>query len=212
MLVVLLQNFYYTYNEVNTMDGFEKRREQKKKDIVEAALALFMEYGIQKVSISEIASKAKVSQVTIYNYFESKDNLVRFVFKFYVEQIWNEQKGLLESDLPFNEKIKGVIFEKGNKAKQIGEKFFQDFMKDYASGQSYVEELYKKEALPLLMKLFDEGRVQGYIDSTVSNEAILFYLQMFQQYLQREDISPIVLPIAEDLTKLFFYGIAGKRV
>lgn len=194
------------------MDGFEKRREQKKKDIVEAALALFMEYGIQKVSISEIASKAKVSQVTIYNYFESKDNLVRFVFKFYVDQIWNEQKGLLESEHPFNEKIKGVIFEKGNRANQIGEKFFQDFMKDYASGQSYVEELYTKEALPLLMKLFDEGRVQGYIDSTVSNEAILFYLQMFQQYLQREDISHIVLPIAEDLTKLFFYGIAGKRV
>ena len=193
------------------MDGFEKRREQKKKDILNAALALFMKYGIQKVSITEIAKKANVSQVTIYNYFESKDNLVRLVFKFYVDEIWDEQKHLLVNDLPFNEKIKKIIFEKGIAANQISERFFQDFMKDYASGQSYVEEVYQKEALPLFIKLFNEGREQGYIDSEISNEAILFYLKMFQEYLQREDVATMTLPIAEDLTKLFFYGIAGKK-
>lgn len=84
-------------------------------------------------------------------------------------------------------------------------------MKDYASGQSYVEEIYQKEALPLFIKLFNEGREQGYIDSEISNEAILFYLKMFQEYLQREDVATMTLPIAEDLTKLFFYGIAGKK-
>lgn len=193
------------------MDGFEKRREQKKRDILNAALALFMKYGLQKVSITEIAKKANVSQVTIYNYFESKDNLVRLVFKFYVDQIWDEQKHLLVNDLPFNEKIKKIIFEKGIAAHQISERFFQDFMKDYASGQSYVEEIYQKEALPLFIKLFNEGREQGYIDSEISNEAILFYLKMFQEYLQREDVATMTLPIAEDLTKLFFYGIAGKK-
>ncbi|MDF1509650.1 TetR/AcrR family transcriptional regulator [Lysinibacillus sp. FSL H8-0500] len=193
------------------MDGFEKRREQKKRDILNAALALFMEYGLQKVSITEIAKKANVSQVTIYNYFESKENLVRLVFKFYVDQIWDEQKHLLVNDLPFNEKIKKIIFEKGIAANQISERFFQDFMKDYASGQSYVEEVYQKEALPLFIKLFNEGREQGYIDSEISDEAILFYLKMFQEYLQREDVATMTLPIAEDLTKLFFYGIAGKK-
>lgn len=193
------------------MDGFEKRREQKKRDILNAALALFMKYGLQKVSITEIAKKANVSQVTIYNYFESKDNLVRLVFKFYVDQIWDEQKHLLVNDLPFNEKIKKIIFEKGIAANQISERFFQDFMKDYASGQSYVEEIYQKEALPLFIKLFNEGREQGYIDSEISNEAILFYLKVFQEYLQREDVATMTLPIAEDLTKLFFYGIAGKK-
>lgn len=193
------------------MDGFARRREQKKNDILTAALDLFMEYGIQKVAITEIAKKASVSQVTIYNYFGNKDYLVQSVFKFYVDQIWEEQKLFLESDLPFNDKIKKIIFDKGVAADQISERFFQDFMKDYASGQSYVEEVYKKEALPLFIKFFDEGREQGHIDPTVSNEAILFYLQMFQEYMQRDDLATNLLPMAEDLTKLFFFGIAGKK-
>lgn len=193
------------------MDGFEKRREQKKKDILTSALALFMDYGIQKVSIAEIAKKANVSQVTIYNYFESKDNLAQAVFKFYVDQVWEEQKHFLISDLPFNEKIKKVMFEKGTVINEISEKFFQDFMEDYARGQSYVEELYINEALPLFIEFFNEGRAQGFIDPEVSNEAILFYLKMFQEYMQRSDVAQMMLPIADELTTLFFYGIAGKR-
>ncbi|MFE8697396.1 TetR/AcrR family transcriptional regulator [Cytobacillus sp. FJAT-53684] len=192
------------------MDGFEKRREQKKKDILTAALALFIEYGIQKVSIAEIAKKANVSQVTIYNYFESKDNLAKCVFKFYVDQVWDEQKKFLESDLPFNEKITKLMFEKGAIINQISEKFLQDFMKDYASGQSYVEELYINDALPLFIEFFNKGRAQGYIDSSISNEAILLYLKMFQESMQRDDFGKMTLPMAEELTKLFFYGIAGK--
>lgn len=193
------------------MDGFEKRREQKKKDILKAALSLFQEYGVQKVTIAEIAKKAHVSQVTIYNYFESKDNLIYHVFKYYVDDIWEEQKEMLESDIPFNKKIEKIIFEKGFEANQISERFFQDFMEEYASGQSYVEQLYVNEALPLYMKFFNEGRENGFIDPSISDEAILFYLQMFGEYMQRKDVAKQILPISDDLTKLFFYGIVGKR-
>lgn len=48
------------------MDGFEKRREQKKRDILNAALALFMEYGLQKVSITEIAKKLPMYRKSPY--------------------------------------------------------------------------------------------------------------------------------------------------
>lgn len=193
------------------MDGFQRRREQKKQAILQAALALFMEFGVQKVSIAEIAKKANVSQVTIYNYFESKDNLTQLVLTFYVDQIWDEQKKLLDSDLPFQDKIKQMIFSKSESAKQIDDNFFQHFMNDYSTGNSYVEQLYMKEGLPRLIALFNEGKEDGFIDPNVSNEAILFYLQMFKDYLQKKDVALAALPITEDLTKLFFYGIVGKR-
>lgn len=197
---------------MNNMDGFERRRELKKKDILEAALELFMKYGVQKVSIAEIAKEANVSQVTIYNYFDSKNNLIHLVFKFYVDQIWDEMKVLLASNLPYEDKIKQMIsFERNMANHSMNNKFFQDLLKDYATGQSYVEEVYLKEGLPLLIEFVNDGKNQGFIDPSLSNEAILFYLQMFQEYMQRDDVVHTLLPLSEDLTKLFFYGIVGKK-
>ncbi|CAM3403616.1 TetR/AcrR family transcriptional regulator [Marinicrinis lubricantis] len=192
------------------MDGFQKRREQKSKDILEAALALFMEYGVQKVSIAEIAGKAKVSQVTIYNYFESKNQLAHEVVLYYVDQVWNEMNEVLNSDLSYPEKIKLLIFNKKENASQIHEDFYRYFMKEYAAGNSYIEKFYIDKALPRLVHFFEEGKKMGYVNPNISNEAILLYFQMFKDYLGREEVYSKVLPIAEDLTRLCFYGIIGQ--
>lgn len=193
------------------MDGFQRRREQKENAILQAALTLFMDAGVQKVSIAEIAAKANVSQVTIYKYFESKENLTQLVLKFYVDQIWEEQKKQLNSDLPFLDKIKQITFSKSDYANQFNSQFFQYFMNDYSTGKSYVEEIYTREAIPRMIALFDEGKEQGFIDQNMSNEAILVYMQMFKDYLQQKDVSLTVLPVTEDLITLFFYGIVGKK-
>jgi len=187
------------------MDGFERRREQKKKDILQAALSLFLKYGVQKVSVAEIAKEAAVSQVTIYNYFESKDNLVHEVIIFYTDTVWQKYyEEIFESDLSFSEKITKIIFEKKETAEEIHPDFYQYFMKEYANGISYMEKLYTEQVLPKFIELFNEGKAEGLVDPTLSNEAIIFYIQMFKEYFQREDAYEKALPITEDLTKLFF--------
>lgn len=193
------------------MDGFERRREQKKKNILQAALSLFLKYGVQKVSVAEIAKEAAVSQVTIYNYFESKDNLVHEVIIFYTDTVWQKYyEEIFESDLSFPKNYK-IIFEKKETAEEIHPDFYQYFMKEYANGISYMEKLYTEQVLPKFIELFNEGKAEGLVDPTLSNEAIIFYIQMFKEYFQREDAYEKALPITEDLTKLFFYGIAGNK-
>lgn len=196
---------------MNEMNGFQRRREQKKNAILQAALALFMKSGVQKVTVSEIAEEANVSQVTIYNYFDTKEMLTQAVLAYYVNQVWDEQKKLLDSDIPFQDKIRQIIFNKNEYAKQIHENFFQYFLDDYSTGKSTVHELYTNEAIPRMIRFFNEGKEQGLIDPNLSNEAILLYLQMFKDYFQQKEVSQHVLPITEDLTKLFFYGIVGNR-
>jgi AcrR family transcriptional regulator len=196
---------------VKEMDGFQRRREQKKQDILDAALTLYMEYGIQKVSISEIAQSANVSQVTIYNYFESKHKLTSEVFGYYINKTTDDFEKLIHSDIPFPEKIKQIIFNKKEISKQIHEEFYLFMMKEYSAEGNIIEKIYVEKALPYFSKLFKEGKEQGYVDPNLSQEAILFYVQMLKDYMQREDVYQKVLPLTEDITNIFFYGIIGKK-
>ncbi|MDG5786781.1 TetR/AcrR family transcriptional regulator [Evansella sp. AB-P1] len=193
------------------MDGFMRRREQKKTEILKAALDLFMTHGVQKVSISEIAKTANVSQVTIYNYFESKHNLAKETIHFYVDDAWAEMEAVVSSDIPFEEKIKALIFNKKEAANRIHPEFYNYFMKEYTAGITYIEEFYQKRAIPRLVQLFNEGREKGFIDPTISNEAIIMYMHMIKDSMQREEIYSKILPHTEDITKLMFYGILGNK-
>lgn len=193
------------------MDGFQRRREQKKTKILKASLDLFMSNGVQKVSISEIAKKANVSQVTIYNYFESKHNLVHETILYYIDKAWEEAEQVLDSDAPFPEKIEQLLFNKTEAANNINEDFYMYFMKEYTSGVNLIEEFYQKRAIPRLIQLFNEGKEAGYVDPTLSNEAILFYIHIIQNSMQQEEIYKNILPYTEEIMKMLFYGIAGKK-
>ncbi len=60
-----------------TPDQFHEIRETTKQKIVDAALELFAEAGFHTTSISQIASKAGISKGLMYNYFESKEELLK---------------------------------------------------------------------------------------------------------------------------------------
>jgi AcrR family transcriptional regulator len=194
------------------MDGFKRRSELKKTSILSAALDLFMKYGIKKVSVAEIAKAASVSQVTIYNYFGSKDKLVDEVITYYIDDVWNEYEEIIKSDVDFSKKISQFIFNKKMSASSIHEEIYNYIMVEFTSGEkSYIEEFYTDKALPEMIKLFEQAKKEGQIDPTISNEAILAYIQMYREFLQQKDVYEHILPLTEDLTKLFFYGIVGSR-
>lgn len=193
------------------MDGFQRRKAQKKQNILKASLTLFMDFGIQKVSVSEIAKKANVSQVTIYNYFENKHRLVQEVFHYYVDQSFESFEAVIEADIPFPEKIKQIIFNKKEIAAQINDEFYHYIMKEYSTEGNYIDKIYAEKTLPYFSRLFQEGKEQGYVDSALSEEAIMFYIQMLKDYIQREDVYSKILPLTEDITSIFFYGIAGRK-
>jgi AcrR family transcriptional regulator len=58
---------------------FEEIRETRKKAIMDTALELFATEGFDKTSISKIAVKAGISKGLLYNYFSSKEDLIKTI-------------------------------------------------------------------------------------------------------------------------------------
>jgi AcrR family transcriptional regulator len=53
----------------------EQQREERRNQILGAALTVFSQKGFHATNVSDVAAQAGVSQGTIYWYFESKDEL-----------------------------------------------------------------------------------------------------------------------------------------
>jgi AcrR family transcriptional regulator len=72
----------------------------QKKHIVETALMLFATHGYASTPVSLIAKKAKVSQGLMYNFFKSKDDLLRTIIEMGAVDIANSMKGYTEISDP----------------------------------------------------------------------------------------------------------------
>ena len=55
--------------------------ETRRSQLLDIALALFAERGVENVSIKDLATEASVAQGLIYHYFQSKDELLSAVFQ-----------------------------------------------------------------------------------------------------------------------------------
>lgn len=54
----------------------ERKKRETRRRIADAAVALFVERGFDRVTIAEVAAAADVSVNTVYNYFDAKEDLV----------------------------------------------------------------------------------------------------------------------------------------
>ena len=59
-----------------TKEQFESIRSKSREKIMDSALELFAAKGFHNTSVSQIAAKAGISKGLIYNYFDSKEDLL----------------------------------------------------------------------------------------------------------------------------------------
>jgi len=71
-----------------TAEQYEKIRAEKQKLIMDVAIEIFAEKTYQGASVSMIAQKAGISKGLLYNYFESKEDLLKEIIKSASQKVW----------------------------------------------------------------------------------------------------------------------------
>jgi len=191
------------------------RKETKKEIIIKAAIQLFQNsHNFNKVSIEDIAKEANISPTTIYNNFGNRDNLVVEVIKQISLAGLEAYKTIIRSDMPFPEKIKLSMDRKINLVGELDWNVIDKMVSQDARLADFAAEIYEFENKPMLLELIEDGKRQGYIESDLSNEAIMMYLELFQasgSAFFRIVNAPGVNPDSvRDLTQILFYGFMNK--
>lgn len=73
-------------NLPETKEGYQTHRDNQRERILEAAEKLFIQEGIDNVSISAIAGAARISRRTMYQYFPDKQEVAWAIFQKLVER------------------------------------------------------------------------------------------------------------------------------
>jgi len=199
------------------MDGFERRKAQSREDILRAAEDLFSRFGADRVSLSDVARKAGVSQATIYNNFGSKENLVRDYHATIVKRIASRFRGIVSMKKSWVDKFQGFLqswIDIADRYRfEVGGSGESGVSAD--SGEAQAHTTIDGEIETSIREFVKEGRENGSLRPDLSDEAIMTYVKFFRQGVANNPaIHERLLRdsgFSEDILSLFVYGVAGRR-
>ncbi|MBV1205645.1 TetR/AcrR family transcriptional regulator [Listeria monocytogenes] len=191
------------------MNNYEKRTLSKKTAIIEAAQILFGKQGFTAVSIKDIAALADVSQVSIYNYFGSKEALIGECARVIMQDTIALAEEILASEGTFTQKLERAI-QLCNA--EINLSLSKCISKEASKDQQFLILLVnninslKKD---IYMKYVAAGKEAQVIDNAISDEVIQLFI---------DAINSLGLTVPEEeleekqaeIIQLFLYGLIGQ--
>jgi AcrR family transcriptional regulator len=203
--------------EESMSNGFERRKEQSKEEIRRAAWELFGQFGVERVSMADIARKAGVSQATIYNNFASKETLAREFVTTVVDGLVDRIEQVLAPEQPFREKMETFIafiagtLAQGRPFEANATVFTSSADLQHDPEIKRIRDAAREKMTGLLRRLVEEGKEQSEVDSDLSDEALELYFRAFMDVfidpqLQRRFASRPAL--VQELGALMMHGLS----
>ncbi|MGX7195534.1 TetR/AcrR family transcriptional regulator [Enterococcus olivae] len=194
------------------MNGFEKRREIKKKQILEATFDLLNSgQGVKQLKIESIVQKADVGKTTIFKYFGSKENLIHEVFKQLILEAHRQSKEIMAKNLSFEETFVAFTKSKLLSLEEISDPLYLDLMaymttKD-GSELSQLMEQVTQESIDIMLDLFHRGRKEGKVDLKYSDEFLILYFETLIEGMSHPMIYERVLLHTEEWMEVLLKGM-----
>ncbi|MGJ4747000.1 TetR/AcrR family transcriptional regulator [Leptospira sp. SA-E8] len=79
--------------------------EERKKEILDAALYCFLQFGYSKTSMDDVAKQANLSRPLLYLKFKNKEDLFEGIFDYTLEGSYEEAEKVLDQNIPAKQKL-----------------------------------------------------------------------------------------------------------
>jgi AcrR family transcriptional regulator len=196
------------------MTGYERRKEQKRGQILNAAGELFRKQGFRKTTIDEVANRAGVSKVTVYNHFADKRGLIEESLRKVTREKIEQYRGILTSDRPWRQRLEAVILDKFQMVKDYSGEVLETLYNEMPDLITEIRHLKVQMQNEVTFEFLEEGRELGFVPEYATNEAVALFLECFargmdsfDEMYRRMGVEP---HLAEDLISLITYGMVQK--
>lgn len=198
------------------MNGFEKRAEEKKQQILAAAFSLMNSpKGMENLTTNKVAKLAHVSKATLFKYFTNKENLIVEVFIDFIEKMREPAFSLMEKGLSFKEVFSAMTQIKIDSLGKVEPQFYNDLMKIYTQKEdpklAKIMEKYTQESFSLMLQIFNQGKKEGAVDEKYTDEFLIIFFQTLINGMGQPDIYQQLPPYTQAFSDIILRGLAPEK-
>jgi AcrR family transcriptional regulator len=129
--------------------------------IIEAATDRFMDAGLYKVTMDEIASDLRMSKKTVYKFFPSKEDLLKAIVHTMLKKVESEVQAITTSEKPFEEKFISILNLVGKILRRLSRPFMTDIQR-FAPGLWIEIETFRREKVfSKIQQIFRQAKKEG---------------------------------------------------
>lgn len=167
-----------------------KDAEERKKELLEAALDIFYQKGYHKTSINDIISRVGVTKGAFYYYFKSMEEVLETIALQEAARLVGIAQGLAENEnLNALEKLKGLMkgaiqYHMDNL--EYREKYYRLMQaEENAKLALRINTEVYRASFPLLKDIVEQGLQEGIFHTENSEDAAELYLYLTSLYKSR---------------------------
>lgn len=178
-------------------------RDDNEKKILEHASNRYMNSGVSKVNMDEIASELRVSKKTIYKFFPSKQDLLKGVVELFTRRVRKKVKGIVDSDNTFEKKMIDLMLVLGEMLGKMSKQFVLDVQNSSPALWQEIETFRSEHILSHLYEMFEQAKREHIFRADVDIE--LFHMVFISSV--ESIVNPRVLTQQSFSAKEAFNGI-----
>ncbi|MFO7933028.1 MAG: TetR/AcrR family transcriptional regulator [Bacteroidales bacterium] len=192
------------------------KREQnhpKREQILQTGKVLFWKFGFRRVTIEELCKEAGVSKMTFYKYFSNKMDLVKTIMRDFGTASLEKYRAIIDSDLPYPEKVLGMIRLKRDQTEAMSNEFFRDYTDLNDPEMVRLLEEMSAGTFEMFVKDLSDAQKAGDIRKDVKVEFILYFLNHMMEMIHDERLIAMYdnpQDLAMEIINFFFYGLLNR--
>ncbi len=196
--------YYYEWGE-----AMRRKDDQKQLSIKQAVIKTILAEGFHGASMSKIAKAAGVSPATVYVYYDSKDAMLRDIYKEYSEDIYSYVVKRVTREMDGKQLIESLVRSYYNYILEHGEVFY--FVEQFSSCPALVNTCRYRHNRSQVGMLLDEMKKRQVIKN-VDNTTItaLMFNPVKSIALQHEVRPEAELGGLEDLIRMIQDALLKK--
>ena len=149
--------------------------------ILHVAARRFMEFGISKVTLDEIAADLGMSKKTIYKHFPSKEDLLKNIIRDRINRNGKRFNEIMGSGKPFGEKLQEIFAFVGREFSMPSSQFVLDLERLDAELWNEAVEYRQETIITNVRKMIEQAKEEGMIRKDLN---VGLFVLVFQSVVQ----------------------------